>query len=250
MRSSLPFIALAGLCVTTLALVTLTQLPTHTTPDASPSPTPSQQACTQEAKLCPDGSSVSRTGADCAFAPCPSSAPSATRPTDSSATYRNAAYGFSLNAPIEANVLEYDKAKAQSPACETDSPEAQMITCVHFPKSLYPNSNFLGAGVAITLVPNVNELQCLTPDTTAPSKKITHEPTFTAWPHAEGAMSHRVSGTTYAAFANNTCYHVNTRIYSSVYEVYAEGTITEFTTAQRTDIENILEIVAMSFGFI
>jgi len=28
-------------------------------------------ACTQEAKLCPDGSSVSRTGTDCEFAPCP-----------------------------------------------------------------------------------------------------------------------------------------------------------------------------------
>jgi len=28
-------------------------------------------ACTMEAKLCPDGSSVGRTGPDCAFAPCP-----------------------------------------------------------------------------------------------------------------------------------------------------------------------------------
>lgn len=29
-------------------------------------------ACTEEAKLCPDGSAVGRTGPDCAFAPCPS----------------------------------------------------------------------------------------------------------------------------------------------------------------------------------
>lgn len=28
-------------------------------------------ACTQEAKICPDGSSVSRTGPNCEFAPCP-----------------------------------------------------------------------------------------------------------------------------------------------------------------------------------
>jgi len=28
-------------------------------------------ACTQEAKLCPDGSYVGRTGPDCEFAPCP-----------------------------------------------------------------------------------------------------------------------------------------------------------------------------------
>lgn len=30
-----------------------------------------QTACTQEAKLCPDGSSVGRTGLNCEFAPCP-----------------------------------------------------------------------------------------------------------------------------------------------------------------------------------
>ncbi len=31
----------------------------------------SQVACTMEAKLCPDGSSVGRTGPSCEFAPCP-----------------------------------------------------------------------------------------------------------------------------------------------------------------------------------
>lgn len=38
-------------------------------PTASPSAKP--VACTQEAKLCPDGSSVGRTGPNCEFAPCP-----------------------------------------------------------------------------------------------------------------------------------------------------------------------------------
>lgn len=32
---------------------------------------PSSQACTQEAKTCPDGSAVGRTGPDCQFAECP-----------------------------------------------------------------------------------------------------------------------------------------------------------------------------------
>ncbi len=32
-------------------------------------------ACTQEAKICPDGSAVGRTGPNCEFAPCPSKAP-------------------------------------------------------------------------------------------------------------------------------------------------------------------------------
>src|SRR4030067_2137483 len=34
-----------------------------------------KQACTQEAKLCPDGSTVSRTGPNCEFAPCPQNEP-------------------------------------------------------------------------------------------------------------------------------------------------------------------------------
>lgn len=38
---------------------------------ASPSPAATQKACTLEAKLCPDGSSVGRTGPNCEFAPCP-----------------------------------------------------------------------------------------------------------------------------------------------------------------------------------
>ena len=33
---------------------------------------PGQVACTAEAKICPDGSSVGRTGPNCEFAPCPS----------------------------------------------------------------------------------------------------------------------------------------------------------------------------------
>jgi len=35
------------------------------------SPTPSSKACTLEAKLCPDGTYVGRTGPNCEFAPCP-----------------------------------------------------------------------------------------------------------------------------------------------------------------------------------
>jgi hypothetical protein len=35
-------------------------------------PNPIGHACTQEAKLCPDGkTAVGRTGANCEFAPCP-----------------------------------------------------------------------------------------------------------------------------------------------------------------------------------
>lgn len=48
--------------------------PTFRAPSPYPYPVPQQPqpvACTMEAKLCPDGSYVSRTGTNCAFAPCP-----------------------------------------------------------------------------------------------------------------------------------------------------------------------------------
>lgn len=46
----------------------------------NPTPQPSPVACTQEAKQCPDGSYVGRTGPNCEFAACPGSS-STTPPT-------------------------------------------------------------------------------------------------------------------------------------------------------------------------
>lgn len=40
-----------------------------------PQPSVTPRACTEEAKVCPDGSAVGRTGPNCEFAPCPTTAP-------------------------------------------------------------------------------------------------------------------------------------------------------------------------------
>ena len=48
---------------------------------------PEQKACTMEAKMCPDGSYVGRSGANCEFAPCPES---------KGLSYENGQYGFAL----------------------------------------------------------------------------------------------------------------------------------------------------------
>lgn len=47
---------------------------------ADPAPPAGEVACTREAKLCPDGTAVGRTGPDCAFAPCPGEGPRDVRP--------------------------------------------------------------------------------------------------------------------------------------------------------------------------
>jgi hypothetical protein len=46
-----------------------------------------QKACTMEAKLCPDGTAVGRSGPNCEFAACPTTSPSALSPTTTQGFY-------------------------------------------------------------------------------------------------------------------------------------------------------------------
>lgn len=75
-----------------------------------------QVVCTQEVKICPDGTSVGRTGPNCDFAPCPSSAsPPQGKPTDETAnpdliganwkTYTNQKHQISFKYPLEWNPI-------------------------------------------------------------------------------------------------------------------------------------------------
>lgn len=63
------------------------------------SPTP--KACTQEAKLCPDGSSVGRTGPTCEFSPCPTP-----DETANWKTYTNTKYRYSIKYPPSWSLVE------------------------------------------------------------------------------------------------------------------------------------------------
>lgn len=62
-----------------------------------------QTACTMEAKLCPDGSSVGRVGPNCEFAPCPAEA------TADWQTYTSAAMGFTFKYPKEYSAPQESK---------------------------------------------------------------------------------------------------------------------------------------------
>lgn len=66
-------------------------------------PTIQQRACTDEAKICPDGTAVGRTGPNCEFAPCPSvdtaTASSHIEDTLNWKIYTNSMYGYSFKYP-------------------------------------------------------------------------------------------------------------------------------------------------------
>lgn len=63
-----------------------------------------QVACTLEAKLCPDGSAVGRSGPKCEFAPCPTS------DTSTWQTYTNPVYLFSFKYPKDYSLTGLDLA--------------------------------------------------------------------------------------------------------------------------------------------
>ncbi|MDO8495877.1 MAG: hypothetical protein Q7S43_00270 [bacterium] len=71
-------------------------------------PYPTQRACTEEAKLCPDGSAVGRTGPNCEFAACPEEADTSTTSTSLTAdwqTYHNEEYGFEFKYPTKNKIV-------------------------------------------------------------------------------------------------------------------------------------------------
>lgn len=83
-------------------------------------------ACTLEAKLCPDGSAVGRTGPHCEFAPCPetnANVPANTNATTNSSgsidglkTYTSTVYGYSLKYPSTYAVTERNTVGEMTPA--------------------------------------------------------------------------------------------------------------------------------------
>jgi hypothetical protein len=66
-----------------------------------------QKACTMEAKICPDGTSVGRTGPKCEFTPCPIAKSSPTSTSDLTSnwkTYANNNLGLTIKYPSESKL--------------------------------------------------------------------------------------------------------------------------------------------------
>ncbi len=105
-KEKLSHIVAVGFLLIAVQFIAVAQY--HGIPAKKRNAPPYPQACTQEAKLCPDGSYVSRIGPNCAFAECakPSIAQNETDTSDWH-TYRNEEYGFEFEYPIDWGDVEF-----------------------------------------------------------------------------------------------------------------------------------------------
>jgi hypothetical protein len=97
-------IVLLGVSLGYVLITKKAEAPVQTNPN--PSGNNPGTACTQEAKVCPNGTSVGRTGPNCEFAPCPGEdssqavLPTETMPvTQDNSVYINNDYGFQITIP-------------------------------------------------------------------------------------------------------------------------------------------------------
>lgn len=121
--------------------------------------TPKPQACTEEAKQCPDGSYVGRTGPNCEFAACPEVAtttPSNTPPVVGMGEHCG---GFIMNAPVCATGLRCEF-KVSSPdtggtCVSNDTPGAESVTL-----KTTMGQTVTGLGVSLTPLEIISDSRC------------------------------------------------------------------------------------------
>ncbi len=134
------------------------------------------------------------------------------------------------------------------PACDPEN----AVVCFPIPQSEYPGTNFSNAAFSIRLRLDLKtEAACMTADNgeVANGQTTISETTFHVFAFGDAAMSHQLNGKNYRAFREGGCYELATRIATTTYEVYEEGTIRRFTDEDRAAVEAILDRMRSTFRF-
>ncbi len=158
---------------------------------------------------------------------------------------------FTIDTPDIARVIA-DKASMSAvsylPTCNPDTG----IVCIYLPDTTFPKTNFNGAGVSVNVTSD-NTTSCLemkNGEMASTSEKIIGSIPFVSYTASDAAMSHQSTGNDYRAFYNGTCYEITTRINTSTFEVYTDGSISRYTDQERTTTGLILEKIVSSFRFL
>jgi hypothetical protein len=127
--------------------------------------------------------------------------------------------------------------------------------CLYYNGDEFSGSNFESAGVAIAKQPDLeDEDACLS---TPPEGYVSVEPAATSTedaysmsvfsPLGDAGAGHVATGDAYRLYTAKTCYQFTTRVGETQYANYPEGTVTEFTDADRDDLLARLRDIVGSF---
>ncbi|MCX6721473.1 MAG: hypothetical protein NT026_02640 [Candidatus Staskawiczbacteria bacterium] len=200
-------------------------------------------ACTQEAKVCPDGSAVGRTGPNCEFAACPAN------PTADWKTYTNTQYNFSLSYP--ADFADIDSLTT----AQQNSLMTYMGACFAGNGTRNPNqSNFCYIGLqkpdgfdtaSFKITANNSETQASCQQTNAsPARELTVQTaingiTFYKDKIEDAGLGHYLTGDSYRTYYKETCYHLDLNIESNR-GVSEKGLSADFSSMMKSKLESIL----------
>jgi len=171
-------------CSNNLALKNETVTPI-VQPDVSQNP---QVACTEEAKVCPDGTAVGRSGPNCEFAPCSAAATSTPVATSTVITYQNNQYGFTLYLPktwegytSSSTAIEYgEKVAISFPGSSVKNPH-EVIPILVYPLATWQKwekTNFEGYPTAAPIGPQERGRNNVYVIATAPRYNFDFQPGF------------------------------------------------------------------------
>lgn len=117
---------------------------------------PAPVACTMEAKLCPDGSSVGRSGPNCEFAACPTQSSNTSPTIDMSKwqTYTDKVYGFEIKYPNNYRIVQNDPYYSNNDILLIDTNDGVsygVVIEVWNTESEYLNKYHVSEGVPLTV---------------------------------------------------------------------------------------------------
>ncbi|HET8574982.1 MAG TPA: hypothetical protein VFM02_02290 [Candidatus Paceibacterota bacterium] len=173
--------------------------------------------------------------------------------------FSDEADGFRLAYPSDdfAVVKKSEKISAEFssyiPPCGEGS--GDFLGCVYFTGKEYSGTNFGSAGVSVQVLKNATTEQECEAGENVPVKTATHQESingqnFFVFESGDAAMSHQSDDILYQVWHNNQCFQIDARLTSSVYEVYATGTIQKFTDQDKQKLESSLQSIVQTFSFL
>ena len=142
------------------------------------------------------------------------------------------------------------------PICHDDS-----LVCITYPLGRYKGTTFNGASMEVTLLPAKTEQACTNPgkyevstlseaefriDSNSPSRMI-NGVRFLQARDGGAASNHNIAADLYRGFTHGRCYELAVRVTFTNFAVYQAGTIREFTSADKEQVNAQLKQILDSF---